>query len=265
MKLFAVIVAAALAQTDDIVDDSISEVIVEEKTSVPTEETADRINQSNSTTDDEPKLEARREPPFGTVVENTDVDPTGRGYGASVNYNGNIDAFNNGAYTQTNSNTYTGNVPSGGSTYTAPAAPSYTDNSASSGTYSGQASQQQNANYQSSGGAKTMSCWSCKNAYSIEECMSAGYLETCQSNQESCELEIRERNGYIIQVHTGCKQKLACENNKAQNFQTSNPAYTQCRPEPGYTHSVCRQCCYDSSCVTDPDFWYPASREEWAY
>ena len=39
------------------------------------------------------------------------------------------------------------------------------------------------------------------------------------SLKESCELEIRERNGYVIQVNTGCKQKMACENNKAQNFQ----------------------------------------------
>ena len=25
----------------------------------------------------------------------------------------------------------------------------------------------------------------------------------------------------------GCKQKLACENNKAQNFSNDNPAWTQ--------------------------------------
>ena len=37
--------------------------------------------------------------------------------------------------------------------------------------------------------------------------------------------------GYITQIHMGCKQKAACENNKAQNFQNANPAYTQCRPE----------------------------------
>ena len=37
--------------------------------------------------------------------------------------------------------------------------------------------------------------------------------------QASCELEIRERNGKIIRVSTGCQEKLACENNKAQNFQ----------------------------------------------
>ena len=49
--------------------------------------------------------------------------------------------------------------------------------------------------------------------------------------QEVCELVIRQRMGYITQIHMGCKQKMACENNKAQNFQNSNPAYTQCRPE----------------------------------
>ena len=58
--------------------------------------------------------------------------------------------------------------------------------------------------------------------------------------QESCELEIRERSHVrgqprqILQIHMGCKQKMACENNHAQNFQNENPDYTQCRPESQY-------------------------------
>ena len=67
--------------------------------------------------------------------------------------------------------------------------------------------------------ATPIKCWTCRNAYSYAECQSKGYLVTCQSNQESCELEVRERNGNVIQVNTGCKQAMACENNKAQNFQ----------------------------------------------
>ena len=78
-------------------------------------------------------------------------------------------------------------------------------------------------------------------------------------------MEVRERNGYVIQINTGCKQAMACANNKAQNFQNSNPDHTQCRPEAGYTHSVCRQFCDTDNCVASPSFWMPASREEWAY
>lgn len=36
--------------------------------------------------------------------------------------------------------------------------------------------------------------------------------------KKSCELEIRQRKGEIIQIHTGCKQIKACENNMDQNF-----------------------------------------------
>ena len=81
----------------------------------------------------------------------------------------------------------------------------------------------------------------------------------------------------------GCKSADACANNKKANFDNPNPHYTQCRPEVncnndndlvakvfikknmGYHHSVCRQCCHDSMCTKSPSWWYPASREEWAY
>ena len=61
--------------------------------------------------------------------------------------------------------------------------------------------------------------------------------------KESCELEIRERSHVrgqprqILQIHMGCKQKLACSNNHSQNFQNENPDYTQCRPESQYLSS----------------------------
>ena len=71
----------------------------------------------------------------------------------------------------------------------------------------------------------------------------------------------------------------------------SDPAHTQCRPEAGYTHSVCRQCCYTGnghsfwtfkirpfftifttwwsvrkdSCVSSPTFWQPTTRAEWSF
>merc|ERR1712037_845580 len=109
--------------------------------------------------------------------------------------------------------------------------------------------------------AAKLSCWTC-HAYSMADCNAQGSLVACQSNQESCELEIRERQGKTEQILMGCKQKMACENNKKQNFWGNNPSWTQCRPEPGYTHSVCRQCCETDSCTKD---WYPTDRPGWGY
>lgn len=132
-----------------------------------------------------------------------------------------------------------------------------------------QASQQQQ-NYNSNGYGDNynagLSCWKC-NADSFELCQSSGYVEKCHSNQQVCELEIRERMGYIYQIHMGCKSEDACMNNKRANFDQQNPHYTQCRPEKnmGYHHSVCRQCCNDNMCTKEPTWWYPTTREEWAY
>merc|ERR1712176_1047200 len=109
--------------------------------------------------------------------------------------------------------------------------------------------------------AAKLSCWTC-HAYSMADCNAQGSLVACQSNQESCELEIRERQGKTEQILMGCKQKMACENNKKQNFWGNNPSWTQCRPEPGCTHSVCRQCCETDSCTKD---WYPTDRPGWGY
>jgi len=110
-------------------------------------------------------------------------------------------------------------------------------------------------------------CWKC-HADSWELCEMGGTLQTCLPNENSCELEIRERGGKIIQILTGCKATDACKNNMANNFMEDNPDITQCRPEgpaKGYHHSVCRQCCDTPNCVKDPDWWYPQTRAEWAY
>merc|ERR1712176_179533 len=192
------------------------------------------------------------------------------------NYNSNINSYNNANSQYQNSQNqnvpYIGNMNTGntaannGGNYAGNNNGNTASNGAS-GTYGANGATGGNSgNY---GGATTttpmLKCWTCRNAYSYQQCEAEGTLVTCQDSQKSCELEVRERNGYVIQVNTGCKQAMACENNKAQNFQGNNPAQTQCRPEPGYTHSVCRQCCYDDSCVSSPDFWKPATRDDWAY
>ena len=50
----------------------------------------------------------------------------------------------------------------------------------------------------------------------------------CEANETSCEVEIRTRLNHVtdaydqIGVITGCKQRLACQNNQKQNFVGSN-------------------------------------------
>lgn len=94
----------------------------------------------------------------------------------------------------------------------------------------------------------------------------------CLENEESCELEIRTRLNQEtgeydqIGVTTGCKQLEACQNNQRQNFVEKDKDLTQCRPETdkGYTHSVCRQCCWEEDCVGDAgNFWDPQTRWQW--
>ncbi|CAG5080218.1 Oidioi.mRNA.OKI2018_I69.PAR.g9508.t1.cds [Oikopleura dioica] len=143
------------------------------------------------------------------------------------------------------------------------------------------------ANYGNNGGyggdggedepASNLSCWTCV-ATSIEDCQANGSLVSCLENEESCELEVRTRlnsesgDYFVEQIMTGCKQKLACQNNQSNNFIgkmgnfNKKKAETQCRPETdqGYDHSVCRQCCWTDNCVNaDGNFWDPQTRWQW--
>jgi len=125
--------------------------------------------------------------------------------------------------------------------------------------------------------ASDLSCWTCE-ATSVEDCQASGTLVDCLENEESCELEVRTRLNqqsgeyFIERISTGCKQKLACENNQKNNFIgkmgnfNKNKDITQCRPETdqGYDHSVCRQCCSTDNCVNaDGNFWDPQTRWQW--
>jgi len=139
------------------------------------------------------------------------------------------------------------------------------------------------ANYGANGGAggeepaSNLSCWTCI-ATSVEDCQASGSLVSCLENEESCELEVRTRLNqqsgeyFIERISTGCKQKLACQNNQENNFIgkmgnfKKNKDITQCRPETdqGYDHSVCRQCCWTDNCVNaDGNFWDPQTRWQW--
>merc|ERR1739838_137303 len=103
--------------------------------------------------------------------------------------------------------------------------------------------------------ASSISCWTCQNAQNWAECAQHGTLVQCEASATSCELEIRRRDGSIEQINTGCKQAAACENNKAQNYDSLD--YTdnnQCRPDEDEGPSVCRQCCHSNNCNYMLDF-----------
>ncbi|CAG5083980.1 Oidioi.mRNA.OKI2018_I69.PAR.g10515.t1.cds [Oikopleura dioica] len=103
-----------------------------------------------------------------------------------------------------------------------------------------------------------LTCFHC-DAKNMDECMATGYYKECDYNEQSCMIEARHRGGRTEQVRMLCKQPLACQNNKAQNFGRNR----QCRPESKRNNpqpSVCRQCCYESGCT---DFFNPLSSSAW--
>ncbi|CAG5106341.1 Oidioi.mRNA.OKI2018_I69.chr1.g2799.t1.cds [Oikopleura dioica] len=213
-----------------------------------------------------------------TTTTTTTVAPAGKGKN-NFAVNNKKPAASKNTWPSANSQTYSNNYNNQNSAYNSGTA--YNTNTAYSGGntyntntgYNGNNAAYGKDNYPAP--AAKLSCWTC-HAYSMADCNAQGSLVACQSNQESCELEIRERQGKTEQIRMGCKQKMACENNKMQNFWGNNPAWqgslelklpnpaawTQCRPEPGYTHSVCRQCCETDSCTKD---WYPTDRPGWGY
>ena len=102
--------------------------------------------------------------------------------------------------------------------------------------------------------ASSISCWTC-NSRNWAECANTGTLVQCEESATSCELEIRRRDGQIEQINTGCKQREACENNKAQNYVSlENTENNQCRPDEDEGPSVCRQCCHSNNCNYMLDF-----------
>lgn len=115
----------------------------------------------------------------------------------------------------------------------------------------------------SASGETNLKCWTCK-AKNYAECDALGSLVTCQSNEKSCEYEVRHRWGYVTQIISGCKAVDACMNNKSQNFRHWKAEYTQCRPENRFRHSVCRQCCNTDSCINSPEWWKPKTRNDWS-
>lgn len=104
------------------------------------------------------------------------------------------------------------------------------------------------------------SCWKC-DQMTYASCASEGDIELCQKgDKDCCFVEIRETAQQLQQLCTGCKDKVACENLRDENFHfdtpnslsvtSSNEKVYQCRPDyrqqiigkHATKQSVCRQC-----------------------
>ena len=68
----------------------------------------------------------------------------------------------------------------------------------------------------------------------FHSCSNEWFFNLLKANEEVCQVTTRERDGRSESYQSMCKQKLACENNSAQNKD-------QCRPG-GKGPSVCRTC-----------------------
>lgn len=99
------------------------------------------------------------------------------------------------------------------------------------------------------------SCWKC-DQMTMSDCSTKGRLETCsKGDRDCCFVEVREQHQKLQQLCTGCKDKVACENLRDENFHMlsntqTNEKVMQCRPDYRQqfvgkfagTQSVCRQC-----------------------
>jgi len=94
-------------------------------------------------------------------------------------------------------------------------------------------------------------CWKC-DAMTYATCASGGSYENCGlGDRDCCFVEVRTTHTKLQQLCTGCKDKTACEDNKAENFEGTDMDDAQCRPQmlqqkTNSRHqnqqSVCRQC-----------------------
>lgn len=104
-------------------------------------------------------------------------------------------------------------------------------------------------------------CWKC-DQMSYSECASSGEYTFCSLGEaNSCFYEVREVQGSLKQLCTGCKQADACAALQGENFRDVNSVDSlndQCRPDyrqqrgsrrNGPQQSVCRTC--SQTCRSD--------------
>ena len=115
-----------------------------------------------------------------------------------------------------------------------------------------------------SGNNQCLTCYGAgaTSALTLAACTASTTYNECNEG-DVCMIEMRRRNGQIVDMRTGCKgtflakkttkiykndvARHACLNLQRINFMGHAPFYTQCRPEDPLTGrrfgaSVCRQC-----------------------
>lgn len=92
-------------------------------------------------------------------------------------------------------------------------------------------------------------CWECDNAKSMEDCKAQKRARKCNSNEKSCQQEIRTwgPGGKYMSITQRCKQRHACVNNHIQNPRAAWKN-SQCQPIRHPENSVCRCCCTHNYC-----------------
>ena len=92
-------------------------------------------------------------------------------------------------------------------------------------------------------------CWECDNAKSMDDCKAQKRARKCNSNELSCQQEIRTwgEGGKYMSITQRCKQKHACVNNHIQNPRAAWK-HSQCQPIRHPENSVCRCCCTWNYC-----------------
>jgi hypothetical protein len=97
--------------------------------------------------------------------------------------------------------------------------------------------------------AEALICWECDNAKSMDDCKAQKRARECNSNEKSCQQEIRTwgPGGIYKSITQRCKQKHACVNNHIQNPRAAWKN-SQCQPIRHPENSVCRCCCTWSWC-----------------
>jgi len=94
-----------------------------------------------------------------------------------------------------------------------------------------------------------LTCYTCQSSISNQDCIRNGQLQLCAWNQDSCENTVRINNGRM-EIHKGCKEANACENNQLQNTVRKSWGVTQC--SFGYQTTTCRCCCQTTMCNSRP-------------
>jgi len=114
------------------------------------------------------------------------------------------------------------------------------------------------------------SCWTCSQTYwdpnssgdLYADCRSQGEYIRCSDHVEdsgsdyfsapvSCQITERKFFGVVSELHVGCKQTRACQNNFIQNRMMGSVYGRTCRPTSTFGISTCRQCCATDDCFSD--------------